>query len=89
MKQNQNWNMPNLKEAKQRTKKETVIEKSLFNIPEEVKNIGVGRKFFLRTYGCQANERDGETIAGILEALNFTQVNDVEEADLILKKLQK
>ena len=84
MKQNQNWNMPNLKEAKQRTKKQTVIEKSLFNIPTEVKNIGVGRKFFLRTYGCQANERDGETIAGILEALNFTQVNDVEEADLIL-----
>lgn len=84
MKKNQNWNMPNLKEAKQRTKKETVIEKSLFNIPAEVKNIGVGRKFFLRTYGCQANERDGETIAGILEALNFTQVSDVEEADLIL-----
>lgn len=84
MKQNKNWNMPNLKEAKQRTKKETVIEKSLFNIPTEIKNIGVGRKFFLRTYGCQANERDGETIAGILEALNFTQVSDVEEADLIL-----
>lgn len=84
MNKNQNWNMPNLKEAKQRTKKETVIEKSLFNIPAEVKNIGVGRKFFLRTYGCQANERDGETIAGILEALNFTQVSDVEEADLIL-----
>ena len=84
MKKNQNWNMPNLKEAKQRTKKETVIEKSLFNIPAEVKNIGVGRKFFLRTYGCQANERDGETIAGILEALNFTQVRDVEDADLIL-----
>ena len=84
MKINQNWNMPNLNEAKQRTKKQAVIEKSLFNIPAEVANLGVGRTYYLRTYGCQANERDGETIAGILEALHFTSVDDPQDADLIL-----
>ncbi len=80
----ENWTMPSLKEAKQRTKKQAVIEKSLFNIPSEVKDIGYGKKYYLRTYGCQANERDGETIAGILEALHFTSCDTPEEADLIL-----
>ena len=84
MKVNQKWNMPDLKAAKQRTKKQVTIEKSLFNIPSEVKNIGVGRKYYLRTYGCQANERDGETIAGILEELQFEATSNYEEADLIL-----
>ena len=84
MKINENWTIPNLKEAKQRTKKQAVIEKSLFNIPYEVAQLGVGRNYYLRTYGCQANERDGETIAGILEAMHFTPVKNVEDADLIL-----
>lgn len=84
MKINSNWNMPNLNEAKQRTKKQAVIEKALFQIPFEAANIGVGRTYYLRTYGCQANERDGETIAGILEALHFTAVEHPEDADLIL-----
>ena len=80
----ENWNMPSLDKAKQRSKNQAVIEKSLFNIPFEVANLGVGRKYYLRTYGCQANERDGETIAGILEAMHFTPAENVEEADLIL-----
>ncbi|MGN1343044.1 MAG: tRNA (N6-isopentenyl adenosine(37)-C2)-methylthiotransferase MiaB [Traorella sp.] len=84
MKENTNWMKPNLQEAKLRTKKQVTIEKSLFNIPTEVKNIGVGRKYYLRTYGCQANERDGETIAGILEELQFTPTQNIEDADLIL-----
>ena len=84
MKVNQKWNMPDLKAAKLRTKKQVTIEKSLFNIPSEVKNLGVGRKYYLRTYGCQANERDGETIAGILEELHFESTTNYEEADLIL-----
>lgn len=84
MKIDNKWTMPNLDEAKQRTKKKAVIEKSLFNIPPEVVNLGVGRKYYLRTYGCQANERDGETIAGILEAMHFEPTDNVDNADLIL-----
>ena len=83
-KKNSEWLMPNLKEAQKRTKQQVSVEKSLFNIPFEAKNIGVGRKYFLRTYGCQANERDSETIAGILEQMGFASVDSPEEADLIL-----
>lgn len=76
--------MPNLNEAKKRTKKAVLIEKSIFNIPLEIKQMGLGKKFYLRTYGCQANERDSETLAGILEQLQFTQVSEPKDADLIL-----
>ncbi|WP_134168593.1 tRNA (N6-isopentenyl adenosine(37)-C2)-methylthiotransferase MiaB [Breznakia blatticola] len=83
MKKN-DYKLPNLKDAQKRTKQQVKIEKELFEVPVEVKNLGVDRKFYLRTYGCQANERDGETIAGILEQLHFTQVDTPEEADFIL-----
>lgn len=78
------WVLPSLKNAQKRTKDAVSVEKTLFNIPVEVRSLGNGRNFFLRTYGCQANERDGETIAGILEQMGFTQVGRPEEADLII-----
>lgn len=84
MRKQPGWALPNLKEAQKRTKKEVLIEKSIFQISPEMKQLGVGRNYYLRTYGCQANERDGETIAGILEALQFTQVDTPEQADFIL-----
>jgi tRNA-2-methylthio-N6-dimethylallyladenosine synthase len=43
-----------------------------------------GKTYFVQTYGCQGNERDGETIAGILEALGFTKAKDYKESDLFL-----
>ncbi|MDE6475376.1 MAG: tRNA (N6-isopentenyl adenosine(37)-C2)-methylthiotransferase MiaB [Erysipelotrichaceae bacterium] len=84
MRKQPGWALPNLKEAQKRTKNEVLIEKSIFQISPEMKQLGVGRNYYLRTYGCQANERDGETIAGILEALQFTQVDTPEQADFIL-----
>jgi len=81
---NEKWTLPNLKLAQKRTKTETKVEKSLFVVDPSMKNIGLDKTYFLRTYGCQANERDGETIAGILDMLHFTQVDTPEEADLII-----
>lgn len=84
MKKQPGWALPNLKDAQVRTTKEAVIEKSLFQIPEQIRLLGQGKKYYLRTYGCQANERDSETLAGILEEMNFTAVEHPEDADLIL-----
>lgn len=78
------WALPDLKEAQKRTTKEATIEKSLFQLPPEVKNLGQGKKYYLRTYGCQANERDSETLAGILEEMMFTACEHPEDADFIL-----
>ncbi len=36
------------------------------------------------TFGCQMNERDTETIAGMCEEMGYTYVDTLEEADLIV-----
>ncbi|MFV0380216.1 MAG: tRNA (N6-isopentenyl adenosine(37)-C2)-methylthiotransferase MiaB [Anaerorhabdus sp.] len=78
------YKLPSLKNAQKRTKDDVEIQYDSFNIPEHAKNIGVGRMFYLRTYGCQANERDSETIVGILLRIGFKQTFDEKEADFIL-----
>jgi len=81
---NKEWNLPNLKQAQKRTIDETLIERSLFEIPEAYKTIGQDKTYFIRTYGCQANERDSETIRGILEKMSFTRIESMDKADVIV-----
>ena len=44
---------------------------------------GRRRTMHIETYGCQANARDSETYAGILENCGYESV-DTEDADLVL-----
>ncbi len=81
---NKDWNLPNLKSAQKRSQDETTIERSLFEIPESYLNIGQDKTYYIRTYGCQANERDSETIRGILEKMSFTPVFEMNKADVIV-----
>ena len=46
--------------------------------------INKGPKAYVRTYGCQGNVADGETIKGILSSLGFEITEDIDDADLIL-----
>ncbi|WP_050614857.1 tRNA (N6-isopentenyl adenosine(37)-C2)-methylthiotransferase MiaB [Bacillus testis] len=77
------YEAPSLKDAKKRGK-EAVQYHSDFTIPEEFKNMGKGRKFLIRTYGCQMNEHDTEVMAGIFMALGYEATLDVNEANVIL-----
>ena len=74
MKTQPGWALPNLHEAQQRTQKEVTIEKSLFQIPSEVRTLGQGKKYYLRTYGCQANEREDvykrQILASLMEMMD-------------------
>lgn len=76
--------LPDLKQAQRRLKGETPIERSVFDIPEALLEAGRGKTYYIRTYGCQANERDSETIRGILESMAFTPIDTMETADLIV-----
>ena len=40
-------------------------------IDDDFKDVGVGKFFFIRTYGCQGNLRDSEVISGILAKLGY------------------
>ena len=74
---------PSLKEAAER-RKEIIINKDGLEVPNEMKNIGLNKSYYIRTYGCQGNEADSEVIAGILEFLGFRKSEEVENADVIL-----
>ena len=38
----------------------------------ELKQYAKGKKYFIHTYGCQANYRDQEVMQGLLEKAGFT-----------------
>jgi len=41
-------------------------------------------KFFIKTYGCQMNERDSEQVAHSLVARGYKRVDSEVEADVVL-----
>ncbi len=43
-----------------------------------------GKKFFIRTFGCQANIRDEEVMAGYLINAGFTRTYEPKEADIAI-----
>ena len=45
---------------------------------------GSGKRYFIRTFGCQQNEADSEKIAGILEYIGYLPAQDAESADVII-----
>lgn len=63
--------------SKQDDIKQTEIALSLLPIFE-------GKKAFVRTFGCQQNESDGEKLMGSLMLCGFSRACDEAEADLIL-----
>ena len=75
---------PNLIEAKKRTNKEIKIIKGDYKVPDDMKKIGAGKKYYLKTYGCQMNVHESEKIAGMLVELGYSECSSVEDADIIV-----
>ena len=73
-------NLPNLQEAKQRTKTSPKYLQAK-NLKSNKFN---GKKFYLKTYGCQMNVHDSEEIKGILSNLGFTETDVLNDADIIV-----
>ena len=74
--------IPNYKDARKRSKEEVLIRN--FSLDNQYLDLGKNKKFFLKTYGCQMNEHDSENIKGMLNMMQFTETEEMEEADLIL-----
>ena len=74
-------NLPNYKEAMKRNKKYDTIT---YSIDKELLNKYSGKKYFLKTYGCQMNEHDSENIKAMLEELGFVETDDYEKSDLVI-----
>ena len=75
-------NLPNLADARRRSKKE--VKRIDYKLNNLYKNIGKGKTYHVKTYGCQMNEHDSENIEGLLESIGFTKNDDMEKADLVI-----
>ena len=73
---------PSIKEARMRRNETIDIHHFLMN-PKYL-NLGVGKKYLLKTYGCQGNLADSEKIAGMLEMMGFEETNNELEATCVL-----
>ena len=72
--------IPDLKVASNRNKVD--VKHNYFN--QDIKPLFKGKKYFLRTYGCQMNVHDSEEIRHYLEALGYSSVEVLEEADIVV-----
>lgn len=72
-------NLPNMIEAKKRDKKEF----SVYNY-KNIECVLKGKKYFVRTYGCQMNEHDTEKIKGILETNGLVSCENYVDADVVI-----
>ena len=70
-----------MKEAKVRSKKNSEV---IYLEQEKKSNLYVGKKYFLRTYGCQMNVHDSEEIKAILENLGYTETDELEDSDIVV-----
>ena len=76
-------NKPNMKEAMGRLNA-TVFENADLSAIDKLRSLVLGKKYYIRTYGCQANVRDEETMRGLLENAGYESVSEPENADLII-----
>ena len=77
-------NLPNLNEARKRTKNEINFIELEYNLTNFQKNIGKNKTCCVKTYGCQMNEHDSENIKAILELMGYSNIDDYEQADLVI-----
>ncbi len=74
--------LPDFKEARTRDIRD--YNRVDFKFNDEISDKYKGKKFFLKTYGCQMNEHDSENISALLVSLGFERVDDYNLADLVL-----
>ena len=77
-------NTPDLLKAASRKKEVTNFCVAKSNNLDEIRKLAKGKKYYIRTYGCQANVRDEETMRAMLEDAGYSFSENLEEVDLII-----
>ncbi len=75
---------PDLRAAKKRSKVNPSVIDGEALIPNNLINIGNGKKYCIQTYGCQMNEHDTEVMRGLLEMIGYTSTDVIEDADVVI-----
>ncbi len=75
--------LPNMKLARSREKKSEILQADL-KVPSAVASYGKGRKYLIKTFGCQGNVRDEEVLGGYFELAGMNKAESDEEADVVI-----
>ena len=76
---------PDLKQAAKRNKREPIVSiRDNLVVPSKLSLLAKDKKYYIRTYGCQANVLDGQTIEGILLEIGYTPVDNEMDADIVI-----
>ena len=76
------YRLPNLNDARKRSKNQ--VNRRNYTVKEEDSHIGEGKYYLIKTHGCQANERDSENIAGMLEEIGYIKTEEEAKANLVI-----
>ena len=68
-------NTPDMLKAASRRKEATVFTPASFDKKEELQALLNNEKYYIHTYGCQANVRDEETMRGLLEDIGMVSTD--------------
>lgn len=74
-------NMPDLQKAKIRNQSTVnYYDADILRNP----SVFSGKKYYLKTYGCQMNVHDSELIKNLVEGIGFLETDTMESADLVI-----
>jgi len=73
--------LPDLNGAKERNKSKV---KYIEPVILRDRSLFMGKKYFLKTYGCQMNVHDSELIKNLVEGIGFIETDKMEGADLVI-----
>ncbi len=76
--------LPNIQEAKKRSNIYVNVIRDENIIPNNIINLGQGKKYLILTYGCQMNVHDSELLSFYLEEIKYTKTDVMNEADIII-----
>lgn len=76
------FNLPDAKASRKRIGQG--VEYNDFRLDPTLFNLGLGKKYKILTYGCQMNDHDSETMAGILEEIGYEKTSKADNADIII-----
>ena len=75
--------LPDMSKARDRVKKPDLIFDDV-KVSQRLLDYGKGRKFLIKTFGCQANVRDEEILSGYLEKAGMERTFDENEAGMVI-----
>ncbi|MCA9397071.1 MAG: tRNA (N6-isopentenyl adenosine(37)-C2)-methylthiotransferase MiaB, partial [Candidatus Omnitrophica bacterium] len=50
----------------------------------QIATVASHKKVFVQTFGCQMNERDSESVRGLMQSRGYDFTEDIDQADVVL-----